>query len=51
MKSAKSLGMTLLGVWLILSSVLPYMRVGIPGIGMLLNLLALAAGILILVGR
>jgi hypothetical protein len=41
--------MLLLAVWLILTGVLPFLNVGVPGIVM--SLLALAAGVLILLGR
>lgn len=45
----RNLGMLLLGVWLILTGLLPFLNVGLPGI--VLALLALAAGVLILIGR
>ena len=47
----KNLGMLLLGVWLILSGLLPLLGLGIPGAGMIMGILAIAAGVLILVGR
>jgi hypothetical protein len=45
----RSIGMLLLGIWLILSGVAGIAAVPIPG--MLMALLALLAGVLILVGR
>jgi hypothetical protein len=45
------LGMLLLGLWLVLSALLSILGVGFPGSGVVLAVLALAAGILILIGR
>jgi hypothetical protein len=47
---AKNLGMRLLGVWLILFGLAGYVPL-IASLGILLNVLAVAAGILILIGR
>jgi hypothetical protein len=48
----KSLGMILLGIWLILTGLLPLVGVRESGnLGLLLNALAVAAGLLILIGR
>jgi len=47
----KNTGLLLLGVWLILSGLLPFLRVSLPHSGTLLPLLAIAAGVLLLVGR
>ena len=51
MRSTKNMGMLLLGIWLILSGVLQVVGLGIPLIGTLMALLAIVAGILILMGR
>jgi hypothetical protein len=48
MKWIKNLGMFLLGVWLILMGLVPLLKVSIPASGTILALLAIAAGILIL---
>lgn len=48
----RSLGLILLGVWLILTGLLPLVGVRESGnLGLLLNVLAVAAGLLILIGR
>lgn len=47
----KNLGLALLAIWLILTGLLGVVRIAIPDIGVILSLLALAAGILILLGR
>lgn len=47
----KKLGMLLLGIWLILTGLSQVVSVPIPAIGMILALLAIAAGALILLGR
>ena len=50
MKSSGSLGMILLSIWLIATGLLPLVRISLPGSGMILEILALAAGVLLLVG-
>jgi hypothetical protein len=47
----KNLGMLLLGIWLILSGVLPLLNLTIPGGGIVMTILAIAAGVCILTGR
>jgi hypothetical protein len=47
----KSLGMLLLGVWLIVSGLLTALSVGNPIVHVLLALLAIAAGVFIILGR
>jgi hypothetical protein len=49
MKATQRLGMTLLGVWLLLTGILPFLP--IPGAGTLLSLLAVATGLVILLAR
>jgi hypothetical protein len=51
MKFNKNLGMLLLGIWLILSGLVPLLHLSFSGLGTLMALLAIAAGVLILVGR
>ena len=51
MNLTKNLGMLLLGIWLIVTGLLQVVSISIPAIGILLALLAIAAGVLILVGR
>ena len=46
----KNIGMLLLGIWLILFALAPYVPL-ILSLGILLNCLAVAAGVLILIGR
>jgi hypothetical protein len=43
--------MLLLGIWLILTGLLALLRLGFPQEDVVLSLLALAAGVLILLGR
>ena len=47
----KNLGMLLLAVWLILSGLIPLLHLSFSGLGTLMAILAIAAGVLILVGR
>jgi hypothetical protein len=43
--------MLLLGIWLILTGLVPLLNLSFSGLGGLMAILALAAGIAILVGR
>jgi hypothetical protein len=47
----KRLGMLLLGIWLIVSGLLTALSVGNPIVSVLLALLAVAAGVLIVLDR
>ena len=51
MRLTRNVGMLLLGIWLILTGLLQVASISIPGIGIILALLAIVAGILILIGR
>jgi hypothetical protein len=51
MKLTKNLGMLLLGMWLIVTGLLQVVTITIPAIGTILALLAIAAGVSILLGR
>jgi hypothetical protein len=51
MKLPKKLGMLLLGIWLIVTGLLQVVSIHIPAIGIILALLAIAAGVLILFDR
>jgi hypothetical protein len=51
MKLASNLGMLLLGIWLILTGALPLLNISFQGVGTLLNVLAVAAGVLILMNK
>jgi hypothetical protein len=51
MKLTKNLGTLLLGIWLALTGLLQFVRLPIPDITQILALLAVAAGVLIMLGR
>ncbi len=51
MKITKNLGMLLLGIWLIATGVIPLLNISFSGLGVVMAVLAIAAGVLILVGR
>jgi hypothetical protein len=51
MKLTKSLGMLLLGIWLVLTGLIPLLALSFSGLGTLMAVIALAAGALILAGR
>jgi hypothetical protein len=48
MKLTKNLGMLLLGIWLVLTGVIPLLNLSFSGLGTLMAILAIAAGALIL---
>lgn len=51
MNIPRNLGMLLLAIWLIAQGAVPLLSLSFAGMGLLLALLAIAAGILILLGR
>ena len=51
MKITKNLGMLLLAIWLILTGLAQVVSIPIPALGTILAVLAIAAGVLILLGR
>ena len=51
MKLPKNLGMLLMGIWLILTGLIPLLHFSFSGLGILMALLAIGAGVLILLGR
>jgi hypothetical protein len=51
MKVTRNLGMLLLSIWLIVTGLVQVFSILIPAMGTLLPLLAIVAGVLILLGR
>jgi hypothetical protein len=51
MKLTRNIGMLLLAVWLILTGLIPLLNFSFSGLGIVMAILAIAAGILIVVGR
>jgi hypothetical protein len=51
MKLTSSMGMLLLGVWLVLTGAIPLLNLGFNGSGTVMAILAIIAGALILVGK
>jgi hypothetical protein len=47
----KNLGMLLLAIWLILSGLMPLLNLSFSGAGTVMGVLAIAAGVLLSVGR
>jgi hypothetical protein len=47
----KNIGMLLLAIWLILSGLIALFSLSFNGLGLIMGLLAIAAGIFILLGR
>jgi hypothetical protein len=50
-KLTKNLGMLLLSIWLILTGVIPLLNLSFSGLHILMAILAIVAGLLILLGR
>lgn len=51
MKLTKNLGMLLLAIWLIVSGLIPLLNLSFSGLGTIMAILAIAAGVLIGLGR
>ncbi len=51
MKLTKRLGFLLLGIWLIMTGLIPLLRLSFSGLEILMAVLAIAAGALILLER
>jgi hypothetical protein len=51
MKLTRNLGMLLLAAWLILTGLIPLLHLSFSGLGTVMSVLAIAAGVLIIVGR
>ena len=51
MKSTRNLSMILLGIWLILIGIIAVISIPLPFLNIIVALLAIAAGVLILLGR
>jgi hypothetical protein len=51
MKLTRNLGMLLLAAWLVLTGLVPLLSLSFSGLGTLMAILAIAAGVLIVVGR
>lgn len=51
MKLTKNIGMSLLAFWLVLTGLVPLFNLSFSGLGTVLAILAIAAGVLIAVGR
>jgi hypothetical protein len=51
MKLTKSLGMLLLSIWLILTGVIPLLNLSFSGLPTVMAILAIVAGLLVLLGR
>jgi hypothetical protein len=47
----KNLGMLLLGIWLIVTGLIPLLHLSFSGLGMVMAIGAIAAGALILIGK
>ncbi|HEX9449819.1 MAG TPA: hypothetical protein VF934_00220 [Burkholderiales bacterium] len=51
MKVTRNIGMLLLAIWLILTGLIPLLNFSFSGLGTVMAVLAIAAGILIIIGR
>jgi hypothetical protein len=51
MKLTKNVGMLLLAAWLILTGLIPLLNLSFSGLGTVMAILAIAAGVLIVAGR
>ena len=51
LRLTRNLGMLLLAIWLILTGLIPLLNLSMSGMSQLMAILALAAGVLVLIGR
>jgi hypothetical protein len=51
MKLTRNIGLLLLAIWLILGGLIPLLNLGFSGLGTMMAVLAIAAGVLILIGK
>ena len=51
MKLTRNVGMLLLAAWLIVTGIVPLLNLSFSGLGTVMAILAIAAGVLIVVGR
>jgi len=51
MKLTRNIGMLLLALWLLLTGLVPLLNLSFSGAGTLMAILAIAAGVLVIVGR
>ena len=51
MKITRNVGMLLLAIWLVLTGAIPLLNLGFSGLGTVMAILAIAAGVLIAIGR
>lgn len=51
MRMTRNIGMLLLAVWLVFTGLIPLLNFSFSGLGTVMAILAVAAGVLIVVGR
>ena len=51
MRLTRNIGMLLLAIWLVLTGLIPLLKLSFSGLGTVMAILAIAAGVLIVVGR
>jgi hypothetical protein len=51
LRLTKNLGMILLGIWLIMTGLIPLLHLNIQGLPLIMAIFAIATGVLILLGR
>ena len=50
-KLTKSMGMILLGIWLIMTGLIPLLHLNFEGLSLIMAILAIVSGALVLLGR
>ena len=51
LRLTKNLGMILLGIWLIMTGLIPLLHLNFQGLPLIMSIFAIATGVLILLGR
>jgi hypothetical protein len=50
-RMTRNLGMLLLAIWLILTGLMPLLNLSFQGVGTIMAILAIASGVMLLIGR
>jgi hypothetical protein len=50
-KPTKNLGLMLLGIWLIMTGLIPLLHLSFEGLPLIMSILAIASGVLVMLGR
>ena len=50
-KPTKNMGLMLLGIWLIMTGLIPLLHLSFEGLPLIMSIMAIASGVLVILGR